>query len=262
METIKDFWGDHWVVSEVRLPKGAQDCPTVYFGRKQGIRGGQRVVVTGELAAYIATRTYTECAAALPIGANALKRILHDMDTGGYPYPLIDISGQFCNPPKVRRGDVVHDAVSGNVVVGGAAMFGRLVWIYRKDTGTPILCGELADAVRTESAACIGEQMGLSPATVAKWRGALGVTRSNNAGTQRLYRELKPFKLTDERVRRGRESPKNNGLAKMIQARKERALDWQNVDWSQSNRDIAAQLGTSPRTVASKRYRIKKAQGN
>ena len=161
-------------MSEVRPPNTKH--PVVYFGRKQGIRGGQRVIITRELAAYIATRTYTECTSSLPIGANTLKRILHDMDAGSYPYPLINISGQPYNPPKVRRGDVVSDEVSGNVVVGGAARFGTLVWIYRKDTGTPILCGELADAVKTKSAVYIAELLGLSQATIAKWRGALGVT--------------------------------------------------------------------------------------
>lgn len=258
MDTIKDFWGDNWIVSEVRPPNTKH--PAVYFGRKQGIRGGQRVIITRELAAYIATRTYTECASSLPIGANTLKRILHDMDSGGYPYPLINISGQPYNPPKVKRGDVIHDEVSGNVVVGGAALFGTLVWIYRKDTGTPILCGELADAVKTKSAAYTGGLLGLSQATIAKWRGALGVTRSNNAGTLQLYRDLKPLKLTDERTKKGRESPKNNGLAKMIQRRKAHALNWDSVDWTQSNQQIAAKLGAKLRTVVSKRCRLKKAK--
>ena len=256
MDTIKDFWGDNWMVSEVKPPNTKH--PTVYFGRKQGIRGGQRVIITRDLAAYIATRTYTESVSSLPIGANTLKRILHDMDASSYPYTLINITGQPYNPPKVNRGDVILDEVSGDVVVGGAAMFGTLVWVYRKDTGTPILCGELADAVKTKSAAYIGELLGLSQATIAKWRGALGVTRSNNAGTLQLYRELKPLKLTDERTKKGRESPKNNGLAKMIQRHKEHAINWDSVDWTQSNQQIAAQLGAKLRTVVSKRCTLKK----
>ena len=73
MDTIKDFWGDNWMVSEVKPPNTKH--PTVYFGRKQGIRGGQRVIITRDLAAYIATRTYTESVSSLPIGANTLKRI-------------------------------------------------------------------------------------------------------------------------------------------------------------------------------------------
>ena len=258
MDTIKDFWGENWRVSEVRPPNTKH--PPVYFGRKQGIRGGQRVIITRELAAYIATRTYTECASSLPIGTNTLKRILHDMDAGRYPYPLLNISGQPYNPPKVRRGDVVRDEVSGNVLVGGAAQFGTLVWIYRKDTGTPILCGDLAGAVKTKSAVYIGKLLGLSQTTIAKWRRALGVTRSNNAGTLQLYRDLKPLKLTDERTKKGRESPKNNGLAKMIQRRKAHALNWDSVDWIQSNQQIAEQLGAKLHTVVSKRCRLRRAK--
>ena len=37
--------------------------------------------------------------------------------------------------------------------------------------------------------------------------------------------------------------------------------DWQSVDWSKSNRDIASQLNAPYETVASKRYRLKVGRG-
>ena len=46
----------------------------------------------------------------------------------------------------------------------------------------------------------------------------------------------------------------------MIQRRKAHALNWDSVDWTQSNKQIAAQLGAKLRTVVSKRCRLKKAK--
>jgi hypothetical protein len=49
---------------------------------------------------------------------------------------------------------------------------------------------ELARAVRTEAAAAVAYWWGVGPTAVARWRKALGVTRSNNAGTVRLRLEV------------------------------------------------------------------------
>jgi hypothetical protein len=52
----------------------------------------------------------------------------------------------------------------------------------------PWLGGDLEAAVRQESAAAVRFWWRLSVSTVWKMRKALGVTRTNNAGTQRLVR--------------------------------------------------------------------------
>ena len=51
-----------------------------------------------------------------------------------------------------------------------------------------LLAGDLARAVRQESATAVMFWFGVSRATVARWRAALGVTATNNVGTRRLVR--------------------------------------------------------------------------
>lgn len=109
------------------------------------------------------------------------------------------------NAPTVMAGDVLPDEIDGDVEVGGYSN-GRIPWPRRKKTGrhSLVLCGDLILAVKSESSEAIQYWFGVSPVTVWKWRSALGVDRKNNPGTNKLYRELKPAKLTDERAGEGR----------------------------------------------------------
>lgn len=63
-------------------------------------------------------------------------------------------------------------------------------WPTRKRSGrpSPILCGDLLRAVRTECAESVQFWWGFSPSLVGRWRRALGVTRRNNPGDQAVAR--------------------------------------------------------------------------
>jgi hypothetical protein len=62
---------------------------------------------------------------------------------------------------------------------------------YRADTLRPcgkglLVCGDLARAIRSESAAALAYWWGVGGCTVGKWRRCLGVGRKDNPGTHRL----------------------------------------------------------------------------
>jgi hypothetical protein len=95
-------------------------------------------------------------------------------------------------PPAARRGDrLTCLARDCDVVVTGWSG-GRIPWplgIPRDNrTGRPSLVvdEELARAVRCESAAAVRYWWGVGAGVVGRWRKALGVTRTNNEGSQRL----------------------------------------------------------------------------
>ncbi len=110
-------------------------------------------------------------------------------------------------PPRVGPGDWLDDELLGRVQVGGYHS-GPIPWPYRRRTGAHslILTATLVRAVRVEAAMDVAEAFGVHPARVSAWRRAFGVDRQNNPGTQRLYRELQPLKLTPERVAKGRQA--------------------------------------------------------
>ncbi|MBN9242418.1 MAG: hypothetical protein J0I98_06460 [Mesorhizobium sp.] len=107
--------------------------------------------------------------------------------------------------PTVQCGDVLADEIDGDVEVGSYSA-GRIAWPCRRKPGrrSLILTGDLVLAVRTESSEAIQYWFGVGAVTAWKWRSALGVDRQNNAGTQKLYRDLKPAKLTPDRAAKGR----------------------------------------------------------
>jgi hypothetical protein len=113
-------------------------------------------------------------------------------------------------PPACRVGDWLDDEIFGRVQVGGFTAT-KISWPYRKKTGSHslILCGDLIEAVKNEAAQDICDWFGVGVTTVAKWRRTLGVDRQNNAGTQRLYKELMPKKITPESAAIGRENAKS-----------------------------------------------------
>jgi hypothetical protein len=97
-------------------------------------------------------------------------------------------------PPRLRVGDRAACALRGPVVITRLSN-ARIRWPRcralraTRGGGTGLLlAGDLARAVRQESATAVMFWFGVSRATVARWRAALGVTATNNAGTRRLVR--------------------------------------------------------------------------
>ena len=78
---------------------------------------------------------------------------------------------------------------------------GRIVWpmTIRKGGGRPflIVCGDLAKAVKRESAIAICHWWGVTNQTVTVWRKALDVPQVNE-GTRRLYVAYTPERLPTE----------------------------------------------------------------
>ena len=112
--------------------------------------------------------------------------------------------------PSCRVGDWLDDEILGSVQVGGFTS-AKIAWPYRKKTGAHslILCGDLVEAVKNESAQDVCDWFGVGATTVAKWRRTLGVDRQNNMGTQRLYKELLPKKIPPESAAAGRENARS-----------------------------------------------------
>jgi len=97
-------------------------------------------------------------------------------------------------PPRVRVGDRAACELRGPVVITRLSD-GRIRWprcrALRASRGGGaglLLAGDLTRAVRQESATAVMFWFGVSRATVARWRAALGVTATNNVGTRRLVR--------------------------------------------------------------------------
>ena len=94
--------------------------------------------------------------------------------------------------PRLKRGDVAFDSVREAPVVFIGWCDARIPWPKRLPLDPP-RCGrglliddELARAVLHESAAAVAHWWGVHQTAVVRWRKALGVTRTNNEGTQRL----------------------------------------------------------------------------
>jgi hypothetical protein len=130
---------------------------------------------------------------------------------------------------------VLACAVRGRVLVS-AISDSPISWPVAVSTGqkggraAPVVCGGLLRALRRESSVAVQHWFGLSAGTVARWRRALGVPRSN-PGTARLFRRnalrtfsrpevrAKALAWTDEKrekvgaARRGRPMHPNNAAA-------------------------------------------------
>ena len=94
--------------------------------------------------------------------------------------------------PNYTFGDIAFCEYRGEVEIIKQSD-GRIPWPIGLPTGTGrrgrgslIVFDELATAARQESSLAVSYWFGVSVATVAKWRKALGVDRKN-AGTQRLF---------------------------------------------------------------------------
>lgn len=91
--------------------------------------------------------------------------------------------------PECKVGDWLDDEVDGALAVGGWTI-APIPWPRRKKTGrhSLILCGDLVQAVKLESAEAICHYWGVGPTKVWQWRQALGVGRVTD-GTRQLLQE-------------------------------------------------------------------------
>jgi len=99
------------------------------------------------------------------------------------------------HPPPLKKGDLAACLYRDADVIVTAWSDAPLSWPrgYAPSAtqgGGPglIVEDELARALRSESAAAVSYWWGIGKTTVAKWRKALGVTKTNNEGTHRLVR--------------------------------------------------------------------------
>jgi hypothetical protein len=103
------------------------------------------------------------------------------------------------HPPALRFGDRTTCELRGEVVITSVSD-ARIPWPRCRGVegtrggGSGLwLGGDLAKAVRRESAAAVMFWWRASKTAVLGWRKALGVTRTNNEGTRRLIREASQF---------------------------------------------------------------------
>lgn len=119
-------------------------------------------------------------------------------------------------PPACKVGDWLDDERDGLLQVGGWTE-APIRWPRRKKTGkhSPILCGDLVQAVRTESVEAIRYHWGVGATTVWAWRQALGVDTTD--GSRRIARRGVP----PDAAARGRERAATpESRAKMASAKR------------------------------------------
>jgi hypothetical protein len=116
-------------------------------------------------------------------------------------------------PPRCRIGCKLFCELRGWVTVRGMSA-GRIAWPRTKvkRAWAFILCGDLARAVRRESAIAICHWWGVTPQTLTVWRKALEVPPVNE-GTRRLHVDYTPERLppeVQEAARKKASSPEAN----------------------------------------------------
>jgi hypothetical protein len=96
--------------------------------------------------------------------------------------------------PRFRYGHTLRCELRGELVVTGLTD-APVPWPLGRRPGKSVrarslvLCGDLADAVRRESATAVAYHWGITAQTVTRWRQALGVGHVNE-GTHRLRSDL------------------------------------------------------------------------
>jgi hypothetical protein len=131
--------------------------------------------------------------------------------------------------PKLAVGDRENCLVRDTLCVVTGWSDAPIPWptgipVGRRSRPTLIVTEELARAVRSESAKALRCWWGASVKTVWRWRKALGVTRTNNAGTNALVREasekgasqLRGTRLGKEAIERRRRTALELNLGRML----------------------------------------------
>lgn len=93
--------------------------------------------------------------------------------------------------PRYQYGDIVTDAVRGEVIVTRTSD-APIPWPMAKLPGGRkpglVVSAGLLEALRTESSVAICHHWGVTGQTVSKWRGLLGIER-NTSGAKQLWRK-------------------------------------------------------------------------
>ncbi len=128
------------------------------------------------------------------------------------------------NAPKCRLGDKLLCEYRDREVTVKGMTDARIPWPLTRTNNrwSPILCGDLVRAVRTESSLAVGHHWGVHHVTVWKWRRALGVPPMTN-GSRRLRIEYAIETLTPEVRAKGKAAMHTPEVrAKLSAARKGR----------------------------------------
>ena len=109
--------------------------------------------------------------------------------------------------PKCSPGDTLPCEYRGQEVTVNGMTDARIRWpsARRNNRWSPILCGDLIRAVRTESAQAVAYHWGVSDSVVGRWRRALNVGRMPN-GSRRLRIEYAAATFTPEVRAKGKEA--------------------------------------------------------
>jgi hypothetical protein len=94
-------------------------------------------------------------------------------------------------PPRLRKGDRATCLYRDCNVIVITWTDARITWprckrVEGRGPASLLVDEELARAIRQESAAAVGYWWGVGAGVVWRWRRALGVTKTNNAGSRRL----------------------------------------------------------------------------
>lgn len=187
-------------------------------------------------------------------------------------------------PPRTRRGAFLFCEWRGTVRVGGYTT-APIPWPYalRSGTRSPVVCGDLARAVRVESEQAVAYHWNISVTTVNKWRQALGVEMWN-AGSSRLLRRAVDLARTPEarekisKAAAGRRLspehkqklhaksrlPKSEAFRRLLSEKTRQRMATEGVRlWTPEeeallgtmpNRELAAKLGRSRKAVAARLF--------
>jgi len=102
-------------------------------------------------------------------------------------------------PPKCKLGDKLFCEYRDREVTVKGMTDSLIQWpcTRRSNRLSPIVCGDLVRAIRTESEMAVAHHWGVKYPTVWKWRQALNVPRMTS-GSRRLSIEYAIEKLTPE----------------------------------------------------------------
>ncbi len=111
-------------------------------------------------------------------------------------------------PPKCKLGDKLLCEYRDLELTVRAITDGLIQWpsAFRGKLRSPIVCGDLVRAIRTESELAVAHHWGVSSTTVVKWRRALNVPRMTN-GSLRLVMDYASEKIhTPEAITKAKEA--------------------------------------------------------
>ena len=179
--------------------------------------------------------------------------------------PLRFENGPYC-PPQVQVGQLIKCERFGEVKVSSWSD-APIPWPLcriKGSSGSIILCGDLARAVQTETAAAVALAWGVDRFTVHKWRRVLNVKRANE-GTRARHRQNRPLVISAEANELG--ITRAHAAPARVQAEKtkrERGHISNRRAWSEEevamlgtmpDKEVAQRLGCCERSVSSERRR-------